>query len=424
MINGGAMRSCASRAATGLLLMLAPLCASAASDFWTYSYKDIEVTAQGNSVFTVNVARYCARLDALLVQILAIKTDYRIPTHIYVLPEADIHRLTEANFSSGYLTSPWSNTVLMDAGARPNGRPYWGAFFGYTATLLASERRTGPDWYRVGVASVFADTVFEKGEAKIGNITPAFAYTLTRGGAMYPMRTFLSLPQRESVKEGENQMRIWNAQAWYVARLVFVEGWHRAEFFSYLGQLRAGHSEAEAFAASFKVSYEDLDREMARAMRDAAHIYVLPAPEDPAAATESAQPLTTAEWRGRIAGLYTLYNQPQQAVQIAQEALRLEPANQSALRALARAQLEAHAYADALATLGRAGTQDQSLAACLDRARVLSGLAQAVASGDASLSVDAASLKQRAREDYQHALTADPGNREAHSALGSAEVGG
>jgi hypothetical protein len=75
------MRSPATCAATALLLLV-PFCACAAGDYWTYTYRGIEVTAQGNSAFTVNLARYCARLDALLAQVLSIHTTYRVPTRM------------------------------------------------------------------------------------------------------------------------------------------------------------------------------------------------------------------------------------------------------------------------------------------------------------------------------------------------------
>jgi hypothetical protein len=417
------MRSPATRAATALLLLI-PFSVYAANDYWTYRYQSIEVTAQGNSAFTVNVARYCARLDALLAQLLNIKTDYRVPTRIYALPLEEVHRLAGGNFSSAYRTSQWTNTVLTDAAPRPDGRPYWGAFFGYTASLLTSDGLVGPDWYGVGVPAVFADTVFEKGHAKIGNVTPAFSYELMTGGKLYPLRTFLGMTQADAEKQGDSQSRLYAAQAWYLARLIFVEGWHRDEFFRYLDRLRQGQREPEAFAASFRVSYEDLDRDMTRLLHEAAHVYILAMPLDPDAAAASAQPVTVPEWHARLAGLYALYEQPAQATRLAQEALRSEPDNQSALRALARAQLEAHDYVQALATAERISVAGSPVDACLDRARVFAGLAQAAGSAGASLPVDAPTLRRRAREDYERVLAADGGNRAARRALAELDAAG
>jgi tetratricopeptide (TPR) repeat protein len=230
------------------------------------------------------------------------------------------------------------------------------------------------------------------------------------------------MKQKDVERQGDNATRLFDAQAWYLARLIFVESWHRSEFGHYLDLLRQGHSEPEAFAASFKVSYEDLDRQIVASLHEHAHVYILPMPPDPEAGGASAQPLSAAEWHARLAGLYALYERPEEAARLAQEALRTEPDNQSALRALARAQLESHDYAQALASAARISVTGATVDACLDRARVFAGLAQAAAQGDANLPLDAAALRQRAREDYERVLSADAGNRAARHAL--AELGG
>jgi len=411
------------RAVMALVLLIPWAAAQAANDYWTYTYRDIEVTAQANSAFTVNLARYCVRLDALLAQLLSINTTYRVPTRIYALPLEEVHRLAGDTFSSSYRVARWTNTVLMDAAPLPDGRPYWGAFFGYIAGLLTAEGLAGPDWYNIGVPSVFADTVFEKGQAKLGNITPGFAYTLMTGGSLYPLRTFLKMKQADAEKQGANQTRLYDAQAWYLSRLIFVESWHRKEFGRYLDLLRQGQGEAEAFAAAFTVSYEDLDRQLVAALHEHAQVYILPMPPDPQGGSASAQPLSAAEWHARMAALYALYQRPEEAMHLAQEALRAEPDNQSALRALARAQLEAHDYPAALASAERISVAGSPVDACLDRARAFADLAQAAEQGEASLPVDAATLRKRAREDYERVLSADSGNRAATHALATLGAG-
>ena len=75
--------------------------------------------------------------------------------------------------------------------------------------------------------------------------------------------------------------------------------------------------------------------------------------------------------------------------QLAREVLQAEPTNESALRALARAQLDKGAYDDALAAVDRMAAQRSSPVAVADSAAVLAGLARAVARGQATLPVDA-----------------------------------
>ena len=399
-------------------LLLGPVAALAADEHWGYTYKGIDVTVDGNGALAVNLARYCVRLDAMLTKILGIGTNYRVPTRLYALPGAQIKRLAGGDYESAYLDSSYDNTVLMDSSSNPEGRRYWGAFFGYTATLLASDKLLrGPGWYMIGVPSVFADTVFEGSHVKLGNITPGFADTLTNGGSLIPMRTFLTMKQHDAMLKGKRDLEMFDAESWFLARLVFVEGHHRSEFGRYLDLMRAGKSEPEAFSASFRISYEDLDKEIQLAMHERAHVYIMDTPPDPLPKTEGAQRLSAAEFKARLAQAYGDYGHAAAAIDLANEALREEPDNQRALRALARAQLDAHAYPEALAAVDRMGGHEQSAAGYADRAAVLAALAQVAARGEAQLPVDAVTLRRRAKEDYERALAADGEDRRSRDAL-------
>ena len=411
------MQPCAARVPF-LLLLLAPCASFGAEEYWAYSYKNIDVTAAGTSAYAVNLAHYCARLDVMLSRILGIKTQSRAPTHIYAMPQARLQQFIEKNFSSSYRTSGYDNTILMDSASGPDARPYWGAYFGYTATLLMSaEVLRGPDWYMVGVPSVFADSVFEGGHVKIGNVTPGFAYTLLSGGALIPMRAFLTLKQSDAQLKGARYVEMYDAESWYLAREIFVEGKHRAEFGRYLDLMRQGRSEPEAFAASFKITYEDLDKELVLAMRDHAHVYIMEAPADAAGDRASARRLSAAEVSGRLALASVRYQRGPDPVQLANQALQAEPANESALRALAQAQLARGAYGEALAAVDKLAAQGASAAASADSAAILAGLARAAASGRATLSVDAATLKRRAKEAYERAIAADSEDRRSRDGL-------
>lgn len=403
-----------------LLLLACPGLAGAADDYWGYSYSNIDVTAAASSVYTVNVALYCARLDTMLTRILGIKTNYRAPVHIYALPAAQLRQYL-GDTATAYRSSRYELTVVTDNSAS-NDSDYWGAYYGYTAALLASDRQLrGPDWYLEGVPLVFAMTSYERAHVKLGNVPLGYGLALGQGGALIPMRTFLVLRKHDVVTAGSHNLKMYDAQAWALAHEIFVERWRRAEFDKYLAFLRQGASEADAFAASFNVTYEQLDQEFARTIKQQAYVYTMDIPPVPATSGRSAERLSAAEVRGRLALLTVRLGHGPDAVQLANEALHGEPANQTALRALALAQLERGAYAESLAAADRLEAQGGAWAYS-DSGLIFTRLSAAVTDGKAALGVDADTLRRRAKNDYQRALEADSMDLRSRDALTELEA--
>jgi hypothetical protein len=290
---------------TTLVLSLAMPAAAVAGgeEYWGYSYRNIEVTAAGTSAYAINIARYCARLDYLLTRILDIKTADRTTMHIYVLPSADVAQLLGDSSAVSYHVSGNTTTIIM-ANTAAHDSEYWGAYFGYTASLLASDGRLrGPDWYMSGVPQVFAGTKYRGRRAQLGIVNTAYGVTLGQGSALIPLRTFLAETKRMVVGNDAHRRELYEAQSWALAHEIYVEGWHRAEFTHYLDLMRQGTSEAGAFSASFKVDYEHLDKEFAVAIHQRPYVYTLEVPEDSTATGETAQPLSAAEFRARVAQL-------------------------------------------------------------------------------------------------------------------------
>lgn len=404
----------ACRDAIVMLLLASPIAAGTPEPYWDYSYRGIEVTASGNASYAVNLVRNCARLDALLSRILGIKSTARPVTHLYSLPPALLKQYLGGDDRVSYHINRYDNLVLL---ATPeHGGDYWGAYFGYVATMLVSDRMlAGPDWYRLGVPLVFADSSFRGPRATLGTVNTSYAVTLTEGGGLIPMRTFLSAKKQDLVASGGNNLRVYDAEAWFLAHEVFVEGHHRAEFLKYLDLMRHGTNEAEAFAASFSISYEDLDKELAVLFHQRPYVYTMDSPEDPAG--DSAQPLSAAETKARLALLSVRYGHGPDPVQLAGEALQLEPANETALRALALAQLARGAAVESLAAVDKLAAHGPSPAAYADSAEVLGGLAQLASGAAAPLPLDAATLRRRAQEDYEHALAENPDDRRSRDGL-------
>ena len=134
-------RDCVLRATLACALMT-PVASPAADEYWSYSYRDIDVTAEGTSAYAINLARYCVRLDGLLTRVLGIKSTDRTPMHIYALPSAQVRQLLGDSARVSYRISENGNTVIM-ANTAARDSDYWGAYFGYTAALLASDGGQG-----------------------------------------------------------------------------------------------------------------------------------------------------------------------------------------------------------------------------------------------------------------------------------------
>lgn len=292
--------------AAAALLQCASLSAVAAeSDYWTYTYRNVEVTAAGSGAYAVNLARYCVRLDGMLTQILGIKTAERPAVHLYALAPEQVRRLLGNGDRVSYRISS-AGTFILTNNSSAHDSDYWGAYYGYTAALLASDHLLkGPDWYKTGVPLVFASTKYHGDRAQLGTVPLGYGLILGQGSALIPMAEFLSL-RRATVFGDAVRIKVYDAEAWGLAHEVLVEGWHRKEFAKYLDLMRQGSDEPAAFASSFTVTHEQLDREFAYALHQRAYVYTLSAP-DPGAAGEVAQALSAEEVTERMALLAEQY---------------------------------------------------------------------------------------------------------------------
>jgi tetratricopeptide (TPR) repeat protein len=387
------------------LLLLAPVDAPAA-DYWAYRYKNIDVTAVGGSVYAQNAARNADRLGAALSQILSFKSDALLPTHIYILSEDDIKRALGSSNQSTYTTSGFDTTVITDLGGSSQDR-YWGVYFGYVGSLLAGDGALRyPFWLRIGVPQVFATPEFEHDRIKTGGVSAGFANTIATG-TLIPLRVFLALRNGDPQLHTPAYEAMYEAESWYLAREILVEGRHRKEFGQYLQLMHEGKSEREAFAASFSISYEDLDAMLRADMRGQSHIYIVASPADTSPETAPPRKLAASEVQARLGRVNLAMGHRAEALRLANESLRAEPANENALLVLAAAEAKDGDYGTALKAVDQlaahGGLSPEDL---IESADVLRLLAEAVTGKRASLDVDAATLLSRAKTGYQSALSA------------------
>ncbi len=248
-----------------------------AENYWTYSQGNIEVVTSDGSGRAVSLVRDLARFDAALTQILELPPPHA-PTHIYELPTKIAVELIGEQNHVVYRRSSSGVTVVTDLQNLSSGHRNWGPLFGYAAGLLTTGRPgRSPYWFRVGVPALFARTELDFDRVRTGGLD-VMELRWLQGRKLVPARDLLRMKGSDPRLANYEYRLHFQAVSWFLAREVFVEGMLRPEFNRYLEAIRDGTSEEEAFAASFKLSYEDLDKKLHDALSDPAHIYVINVP--------------------------------------------------------------------------------------------------------------------------------------------------
>jgi tetratricopeptide (TPR) repeat protein len=255
---------------------------------------------------------------------------------------------------------------------------------------------------------LFATTEFDHDHIRTGGIALGYAVTVA-SRPLIPLRAFLAMQEQDPQLKAGALSEMYAAESWYLTREILAESRYRNEFDRYFALLRQGTSERAAFAASFKVSYEDLDR-MLRDDRSArAHIFLLPSPAGDGSDAVPPRKLAPPEVQARLALVNLKVGRRAEALRLAGGALRDDPANERALRVAAQAQLEAGNYPAAFAAVDELSRSAQlSPDAMAESAAILTVLASAVTGGDAALAVDAPTMLRYAQRYYEAAIAANP----------------
>jgi hypothetical protein len=377
-------------------------------DYWAYQYKNIDVTVAGTSGYAQHVARDADRLGVALAQILNFKSLARLPTHIYVLPDEEIVKLLGGSGSATYSTTGYDTTVIASAGGGDDDR-FWGVYFGYIGSLLAGDGALRyPYWFKLGVPEVFATTEFDHYRLKTGGTAPGYALTVGTGN-LIPLRTLLALKEQDPQLQSAAFADMFAAESWLLTREILVEGHHREEFQHYLALINDGTDERAAFAASFKVSYEDLDRMLRGDAHDRGHAYIFQSPPEEAEVPAPPRQLPAPEVAARLAAANLAAGHRPEALRLAGESLKDDPANETALLTACEAQLLNWNYPAVLAAVNEmAAHGTPSPRELAESAAALTIVSSAVSAGHANLGVDPAALLQQARRDYRGAIAADP----------------
>ncbi len=204
-------------------------------------------------------------------------------------------------------------------------------------------------------------------------------------------------------------LALYSAESWLLVHLIVLEGKYHSNFFKYFQLRDQGEGDAKAFAESFDVTYEDLDKMLNDVVRSGKITLAKVAIQDDNDLGVATR-LSDAEAAGRLAVLAAVHGgKPDDALQMANEALALAPANPDALFALARAQMRRADYVAALQAADRLCSRDslpqRAVARC---GRLFDSLAGAVNQKKADVGVEGPALTERSRQYYEKAITMDP----------------
>ncbi|HET9391043.1 MAG TPA: hypothetical protein VFO44_15455 [Steroidobacteraceae bacterium] len=405
---------------TGFLAGLAALAVStgAAADGWSYEYKGISVTTEGSPAYAVKLAHNLYRLDSAVTALLGIQLPpWRPPMRIYSIGTTEATRLIgaqEAIGSSFAATDYGSDVLLTDA--RQENR-YWGAYFGYAGSLLVGEGKVRyPIWYVRGFSHLFASAEVQIAEVTIGKVPEELVAPLL-SSPLVPLRTLFNTREDDpSLRDSAVQER-YDAESWLLVHLIAVEKHHAQDFAKYFALMSEGRTETEAFASSFSVSYEQLDKELYAALSDRRLYQLTLKVRDEPDATRPER-LSVADLNARLVefasrtGLENDY-----LLQLANQGVQAEPGNPRAREALAHLQAVRGKYAEALKLLEIAAPGSSSPLDLASQGDTLVLIADRIGEDEVAPGVKRAALIQRARDDYEKAVAQDGENLQYMASL-------
>lgn len=313
---------------------------AAADQYWSYQYNKINVTAQGSSDFARSLAHNLYRLELAMAVILQSDATWRPPIELYAVPAEQFTALTglQSDNGSQSKTTPYSSTLLINT-TQSGALRYWSTYFSFGGSMFITKYSSRyPPWFISGMSEVMAASSVEWGKVIIGGSNPGRVYSLTHG-SWIPLQLLLGVRGNDPQMSSRAFQDMYFAETWYLVHKIVVDQFYHANFYQYFLRLDRGEAEPKAFAESFDVTYEDLNRALRKSITadKFMHYNVKIAGDD-----DDSKPvrLSEAEALGRLAVYAGEYGvQPERAMELSAASLRLDPSNEDAKIGRVRAEL-------------------------------------------------------------------------------------
>lgn len=403
----------------GVLLLTAGVAARAA-DYWSYTYQDLEITAEGTATDAVTVARRLNAMDEALRTLLHLpRAAGAPPTRVYSLPPSDLAALDAVWSADGggfFRAGPFKDFAVL----RDDGRANPEVDAARARALLSSWGLARlPEWYRDGVALFMSAARFDHEQMTLGLDTADRSVRLAHD--WIPMSQFLRLPASDpSLHRSPAIEAAYQAQCWWMVHLSLLDGVLDKVMPQYLQRLLMGESQESAYAAAFGIPYDELDNYLKKVKRNLVLKHYTAALPDLTAAA-APQKLTDAELKARLAELLLTHEaRSPTGAQLALQALATEPKNERALLSLAHHELTARHYAQAQEYAQQSGAlAELSAASHCELGALWATLAQAKDEGmPGTGSIDTKAARAAARTHLQRAIELAPDDPNAPYQLG------
>ncbi len=251
------------------------------------------------------LAHNAHRIEVAIEKLMGLSSSGPLSTHIYALHHATYVRLAQADGSYGPRLSPpfgfvardAEAYVLMDAGRSNQSE---GAYLGLAQSVLARQQMRFPDWFAMGFARLISKAYLRGSKVIVGEPDPWIARVLlSQRLGFIPMRRLLTMSPDDPALRRRLMAEKYSAECWLLVHAITVEGLQKSEFARYLQLLSEHKSAADAFAASFQVSYEELDRRLGEIItKRMVRTLAIEVPDQPD--SEQPRPLASAEAKEKI----------------------------------------------------------------------------------------------------------------------------
>src|SRR2546428_309684 len=289
-------------------------------------------------------------------------------------------------------------------------------FHEYTHHFLENNLHRVPTWFSEGLAECYSTFRADDKTALIG-LTQNEHVLFLRDHALLPLHDLFAITTGSAdYNEGERR-GVFYAESWALLHyLMWDKPERKPQFLRFLERLSRGEDPSTAFPASFETSYETLENELRRYVRQARFLYTVFNLSDLAIDnTVKVSPMMREEVLVRLGDLLAHFdeNRGTEAAEHYHEALRLSPGYPAAHAGLAYLACLAERYDEAIALYDEALTLDpDDPLTCFHLGQCLARRPPADPSGGGDECLPPTLV--RAREMFGKAIQLRPGFAEAY----------